>query len=362
MRRTPTTIVLLATALAFGASASAQTEPSSVDLQGLEALHALEEPETAQVAAPAKRSHADLEASLQADPRAEEAESRMKALIEKQLDFQTELMDESRSDSTPAVELADANPRTSPRPPQERELPLAIFDSEEVAIPPGTWGNGSRLKLIRLTLDADGDGNPELQRWLDRESQLQIRREEDRDYDGVTDGWSDYEWGEIVSRVLDSNGDGNPDVWERYGKGRMSSREVDRDDDGVRDAFYTYRGDSLVEERHDSNNDGQIDRVISYEERVRVSTEEDLDTDGRMDTWTSYADVGGEELISRIERDSRGEGAVTLVETFDTASGQAVLSRKDEDVNGDGEVDVISIYEEGKLIRREISDPALVEL
>jgi hypothetical protein len=31
-------------------------------------------------------------------------------------------------------------------------------------------------------------------------------------------------------------------------------------------------------------------------------------------------------------------------------------------VNGDGEIDVVSIYESGKLVRREISDPALVEL
>lgn len=362
MRLSPSMIALLTASLALAADAAAQQDPAAVDLQGLEALRALEEPESGEATTAAKPRHADLEAALQKDPRAQEAELRMKARIQKQLDFQAELMDESRTDSKAAVELGDANPRISPRPPEERELPVAIFDSEDVAIPPGTWGNGSRLKLIRLTLDADGDGNPELQRWLDRESKLQIRREEDRDYDGVTDAWSDYEWDAIVSRVLDSNGDGNPDIWERYGKGRMTSREVDRDDDGVRDAFYTYRGDSLVEERHDSNNDGQIDRVVSYEERVRVSTEEDLDTDGRMDTWTSYTDVGGEELVSRIERDSKGEGAVTLVETFDTASGQAVLSRKDEDVNGDGEVDVVSIYEEGRLIRREISDPALVEL
>ena len=67
-------------------------------------------------------------------------------------------------------------------------------------------------------------------------------------------------------------------------------------------------------------------------------------------------------MVARIEHDKRGDGAVTMAETFDTTTGQAVLSRRDEDVNGDGEVDVVSIYEEGKLVRREISDPALVEL
>ena len=354
--------ILLLTTLGVALPAMGQDDRSLVDLQGLDALRAAEE----DAAEPPRPGHAELEAAYEIDQEAEQerrrAESRIKSLIDEQLSFQSELMDKSRIKPGAAAVLVDANPRGAPGPPSERKLPLAIFDSENVTIPPGTWGNGSRLQLIRLSLDADGNGKPELERWIDRESKLQIRREEDRDYDGVTDAWSEYEWGEIVSRVLDSNGDGNPDVWERYEKARMASREVDRDDDGVRDAFYTYESGSLVEERHDSNNDGQLDRVIRYQDRLRMNSEEDLDTDGRMDTWTTYGNAGGREVVARIEHDKRGDGAVTMVETFDTATGQAVLSRRDEDVNGDGEVDVVSIYEEGKLVRREISDPALVEL
>ena len=346
MRLALTTTLLLTSLGTALPAPRAESDPSRVDPPGLDTLQALEKNPAEQKAEQERR----------------QAEGRTKTLIDEQLRFQSDLMDASRTRSVPAEVLGDANPRIAPGPPAERELPLAIFDHEEVAIPPGTWGNGNRLKLLRLTLDADGDGRPELRRWIDRESKLQIRREEDRDYDGVTDGWSEYESGEIVSRVLDSNGDGNPDVWERYEKSRMTSREVDRDDDGVRDAFYRYEGDSLAEERHDSNNDDQIDRVIRYEQRTRVSTAEDLDTDGQMDTWTTYTDIGGEEVVTRIERDKRGEGAITSVEVFNTATGRAVLSRTHEDVNGDGEVDVISIYEEGKLVRREISDPSLVEL
>jgi hypothetical protein len=81
-----------------------------------------------------------------------------------------------------------------------------------------------------------------------------------------------------------------------------------------------------------------------------------------MDTWTTYVARGGREVVTRIERDKRGEGAITSVEMFDTASGEPVIARKDEDVNGDGEIDVVSIYRDGKLVRREISDPQLVEL
>ena len=330
-------------------------DPSLVDLEGLEALRSLEAGDSD--AEPAETAR---EAPADADP----AEARMKALIEEQLEFQADLMSESETapGTVSTGALGEASPRIAPKAPEERELPAAIFDTEETRIPTGTWGNDKRLDLVKQTLDADGNGNPELTRWIDPESKLQIRREEDRNYDGVTDAWSDYEWGEVVARVLDSNDDGNPDVWERYAKGRMTSREIDRDDDGVRDAFFRFDGGSIAEERHDSNNDGRIDLQILYRDRLRVSAEEDQDKDGRMDTWTRYIAVNGREVIDRIERDGRGAGSVTLVERFDTKTGAAVLSRKDEDVDGDGDVDVVSIYEAGRLVRREISDPSLVEL
>lgn len=361
--------LLLATGLTMVAPALAEEDPDPalLDLQGLETLRALEEaaaaaPEAKQLSDPKLDAAHEAEQAAEADRR--KADARVQTLIDEQLKIQAELADESKTAGaeTEGIELGEANPRIAPGPPEERELPIQIFDSEEMWIPPGTWGNRRRLKVIALTLDADGNGKPELTRWIDRESKLQVRRHEDRNYDGVTDTWSDYEWGAIVARVLDSNDDGNPDVWERYEKERMVSREVDRDDDGVRDAFYRYEGDSLVEERHDSNNDGQVDLVILYEDRLRVSAEEDHDTDGKMDTWTTYVSVKGKEVITRIERDERGEGSVTMVEVFDTATGEAVIARKDEDVNGDGEIDVVSIYKAGRLVRREISDPALVEL
>jgi hypothetical protein len=300
-----------------------------------------------------------------ADEAAERGRERVQAAIDRQLKLQTELLEESDSSVEPPERAqlpADLGPRSAPRAPELRELPLEIFDRESTSIPPGSWAGRKKLKVVRLSLDADGDGRPELVRYQDPKSKLLLRQEQDRNYDGVTDCWTRYEWGEIVARVLDSNDDGNPDIWERYAKGRMSTRETDRDDDGVRDAFYRYTGDSLEEERHDSNNDGQIDLIILYEDRLRVSAEEDRDTDGSMDSWTTYVVRDGREVVSRIERDDLGQGTVTIVEVFDTSTGEAVISRKDEDVNGDGQVDVVSFYEAGRLVRREISDPALIEL
>jgi hypothetical protein len=39
-----------------------------------------------------------------------------------------------------------------------------------------------------------------------------------------------------------------------------------------------------------------------------------------------------------------------------------VLAQREEDKNGDGKIDVTSVYENGKLVRREIADPNLTPL
>ena len=353
----------LALALAGGAaSADDEPDPSLLDMQGLELLRALEEQEAAD-GAPPDEAEAPSPVAESEDAEAERGanEAKLEALLEEERELQSSLSDRVRdegdSSETGAVSL---DPRRAPRVPEERQLPTAIFDREEETVEAGRWGNRRRLKLVRLSLDADGDGVAELTRWIDPKTDKQIRREEDRNYDGVIDAWSDYEWGVLVARVLDGNDDGNPDSWERYEKERMVSREVDRDDDGVRDAFYRYDGDWLAEEKHDSDNDGRIDLVIRYRDGLRVSAEADSKLDGQPDTWTTYVVVGGREVVARIERDARGEGSVTVVELFDTGTGEAVIARKDEDVNGDGEIDVVSVYESGKLVRREISDPELL--
>ncbi len=255
-----------------------------------------------------------------------------------------------------------ADPRIAPTAPRDRDLPRAVFEEEPLIVSEGTWGNDDPLDVIRLSLDADRDSKPEQLRYIDRQSGRIVRKELDRDYDGTLDAWHDYEDGQLVARVIDSDGDRRPDAWEQYADGRMTSRAVDRDGDGVKDAFYRYRGDSLVEERHDSDNDGRIDRRVFYEQRRRTRDEEDRDRDGRMDTWTTYRVVNGDEVVARVERDSKGRGKPDVFETYDTQGGKAVLSKREEDVNGDGTIDVTSIYEKGKLVRREITDPSLVPL
>ena len=282
------------------------------------------------------------------------------AALREQQALLDQVEDAGRLDGLADEAGAETSPRAAPRTPIPRDLPPAIFDEEKVVVPEGEWGSNKRMTLLRRVLDADGDGNPEIERYVDPKSHLMIRQIEDRNYDGVQDAWSDFEWGAVTLRVLDSNDDGKPDAWESYADGRMTRREVDRDDDGVRDAFYIYEGDSLTKERHDSNNDGKIDLVMSFQARRRVQSEEDRNHDGRMDRWTTFRTSSGLELPIRIERDSKGRGFADTFEHFSAVDGKAVLVRREEDMNGDGKIDVVSLYENGKLVRREISDPALL--
>jgi hypothetical protein len=300
----------------------------------------------------------------------------LESQIEEELKRQEELLEqiereeaerEQGAPQTAAIpgpaDLEDrADPRSAPPTPGHRDLPIAIFEKESVTIEKGTWGNDRKLEVEKLFLDADQDGRPEEVRYLDQRTGLLVRREEDRNYDGSIDAWSRYEAGALVERTLDESGDGQPDAWESYAGGRMTAAEKDRDADGTRDVFYRYAGDDLVEERHDTNDDGRVDRTLYYESRRLARSEEDRDADGRTDTWSYYAAVDGEEVVVRIEKDSGGHGKADTFETYAQKDGKTVIERREEDKNGDGVIDVTSIYEDGKLKRREVSDPALVPL
>ncbi len=278
----------------------------------------------------------------------------------RQIDTEEATRGASRSSVAPSEEdlAARTDPRTAPPAPHLRALPDSVFDEKFASIP-GPDGKGKRSVIAR-SLDADRDGKPEEVRYFDEKTKLMVRAEEDRDFDGRIDVWSSFEGGALVARELDENGDGKPDAWERYANGRMTSREVDRDGNGVRDAFYVYQGDALVEERHDTRNTGHIDRIVHYSGRHLTRTEEDRDGNGAMDTWSTYGlDDHGLEVVVRVERDSTGDGKPNVVESFEQQGGKTVLTRREEDKNEDGTPDVISIYDKGKLVKKEINDPSV---
>ena len=253
-----------------------------------------------------------------------------------------------------------ADPRIAPSAPVDRNLPIAIFDSEEIEVPPGTFGNSDPMVIIKRSLDADRDGNPEQIRYLDKGTGEMIRMEADRDYDGALDTWQTYVGNSLDERTLDTNNDGRVDTWERYRDGRLVERVIDRDGNGGKDAFYTFSDGSLVEERHDRNDDGRSDLIVTYQGRQKISSREDRSGDGKIDTWTTYTVVDGKELPAVIKRDRDGSGKIDIIERFETSSGKPILAKRKEDTNGDGAIDVTSSYRNGKLYRRELADPTLV--
>jgi len=253
-----------------------------------------------------------------------------------------------------------ADPRIAPRAPVDRDLPVAIFDSEEIEVPAGALGNSDPMDIIKRSLDADRDGHPEQIRYIDKSTGEMIRKEIDQDYDGKLDTWQTYAGNSLDERTLDTNGDGSIDAWERYSGGWMVERVIDRNGNGGKDAFYTFSDGSLVEERHDRNDDGRFDLIITYQDRHKTAATEDHSGDGQIDTWTTYAVVGDAELPAVIKRDSDGSGKIDIIETFETSSGKPILAKREEDTNADGAIDVTSTYRNGKLYRRELADPTLV--
>jgi len=308
------------------------------------------------------RADADAE---QESARSEALENEIMAELLRQEALLEQMEEENEQRAMPPEVVGEnlserADPRSAPATPTERSLPMAIFDNENMIVPANTWGNSRRLEVVRRTLDADQDGAPEQVRYYTRRDEQLLRIEKDRNYDGRIDTWDRYEDGQLVARTLDENDDGKPDNWQKFEGDRMTTRVIDRDYDGVKDAFYSYQQGLLVEERHDPDNDGAIEIRSRYRDRHRVETVEDRSGDNVFDTFTTYHVVDGQELVAKVESDTTGDGKRNLIETYVAAANKAVLAKREEDKTGDGTMDITSIYEKGRLVRREVSDPSLI--
>ncbi len=137
---------------------------------------------------------------------------------------------------------------------------------------------------------------------------------------------------EPLLREEDANQDGAPDRWTSYAGGRPKEIWEDRGTAGHVNAHLVLGDDGASVRRIeiDMAGAGRPERVFHYEAGVLVGGEPDTDGDGVLD---------------RFER-------------FD-ADGN--LAAREEDVDGDGRVDVRSEFRDGKLVRREILDPRLVD-
>jgi hypothetical protein len=140
-----------------------------------------------------------------------------------------------------------------------------------------------------------------------------VLREDDTDGDLRADRWIGYE-GATRREIYESTGRGGPSG----GSGRPGVRIV-----------FAEGGERVARVEIDDDTDGRPERILHYR--------------------------GG--AISGEARDSNGDGSL---DTFDRLDAAGRVALREEDVDGDGAIDVRSIYEGGRLIRRELSRPDLL--
>lgn len=295
------------------------------------------------------------------------SDSRVDLEIQEALRLQEALLNQVTDEHPPSLFLESASaptdPRQTPVAPVERVIPETLFSQETVVIDKGTWpeveaSRKKNLRLLRLSLDADSDGNPEQVRYLDPTTRFRIRLEEDRNYDGQLDAWTTYE-SNSQQRQLDDRGDGKVDRWEFYEAGRLKTLKIDRSGNGQVDVVMTYGVEFIEKEEHDTNGDGQMDRHVMYSMGHRSEVHEDRSHDGQIDTWITYRFINDQELVTRIAVDKEHRGQANVFDIYAARSdGSSVLKRREEDLNYDGEIDITSFYENGKLKRRQIKQVA----
>ncbi len=159
--------------------------------------------------------------------------------------------------------------------------------------------------------------------------------------------------GEIEARLARAP-DGTP--LARYffpmGEDRPLVREDDTDADGEPDRWIVYAHDARSEIHEGGAADRPALRLVFDEAGARiVRVEIDHDVDGHPERILHYRG----ERLSGEARDANGDGRL---DTFDHLDAMGRVAMREEDVDGDGSIDVRSAYEDGRLIRRELTHPS----
>ena len=130
-------------------------------------------------------------------------------------------------------------------------------------------------------------------------------------------------------------------------------REEDLTQDGRADRWIAYAGSHRAEIWEAGRNAGRPDvrLVFSQQGRRLARIEIDRDGNGRPEQVLHYS---GDRLTTEA-RDTSGNG---VLDTFDRLDAEGRVVLREEDTNGDGEIDVRSVYEAGRLVRRELTHAA----
>jgi hypothetical protein len=244
---------------------------------------------------------------------------------------------------TPTPQMSP-RPLAGNRPLGEKEMALDTDSDTRV----DTWIRVSEGVITRVSRDTDRDGRPDFTSSFSRAAGLPTSEVKYKGDTGQVALKTEFEEGVKTKREADENGDGNPDHWWYYLGGELSKEAWDRDGDRKIEVVKRYRNQQVISVEFDEDRDGRFEKSDTLQDGVRVRTRIE-DGEGILEL---VYDGGGQRVV-RKERDTNGDGRADLVVVLDPASGIRV--REDRDLNSDGRPDVSAYYEQGKLVRREIS-------
>jgi hypothetical protein len=210
------------------------------------------------------------------------------------------------------------------------------------------WVTVNEGQVTKLARDTDRDGKPDFTTTFSRGEGQPVAEERVKPDTGQVASRTEFERGVTSRKQADEDGDGKPDHWWYYLGGRLSKETRDTNGDGNVDETKEYRGEKLARIQRDEDRNGTFEKTDVFEAGRKVRTEVE-DKEGPV---SLVYDASGAQVIRR-ERDTNGDGRPDIVVALDPPTGTVL--REDRDLNGDGRPDVSAYYENGKVVRREIS-------
>ncbi len=199
-------------------------------------------------------------------------------------------------------------------------------------------------RLVRRERDAQGNGRPDTILHYGAEGQL-VRREESSRLDGRMDMWTYYANGKVARREADTRGTGHADLWIYYDEAGNVARAEALLEKDLKLTQVFVDGQVAREEwrRHPG---GELSAIATHQDGKVVQREEDSTGRGRLDLVSVFDPSG--RLVKQGRR--ADEGWLMSWRYFDPAGGLV----REEELRKDGELVTVSIFEDGRLTRKEL--------
>ena len=217
------------------------------------------------------------------------------------------------------------------------------------ALPPDADADGFRPiyeggRLVRRERYAQGNRRPDTVLHYGADGQL-VRREESSRLDGRMDMWAHYANGKLVRREADTRGTGLADLWIYYDEGGNVARAEALLEDG-RKLTQVFVDGQVAREEWRRHPGGELSAIATHQDGKVVQREEDSTGRGRLDLVSVFDPSG--RLVKQGRR--ADEGWLMSWRYFGPAGGVV----REEELRKDGELVTVSIFEDGRLTRKEL--------